>query len=228
MDETEPRASNQYGVYHLPDGVRHRPAAKALMAGEVYEPETIAFMRAQAKDGDIIHAGAFFGDFLPALSSALADGRKVWAFEPNPSSFQAAEKTVALNRLGNVELINAALSDRADSVLLRTHKSGGRPLGGASHLVPEDGEGVEPVPSAMLDFTVPLDRKVTILQLDVEGHERQALRGAYHIVNAWRPLLVLEYFSNQRWVQRTFRGLGYRQVGKLHGNFVYATRRMRL
>lgn len=228
MAETEPHARNQYGVYHLPAGVRHRPAARALMAGEVYEPETISFMRAHAGDGDIIHAGAFFGDFLPALSSALAETCKVWAFEPNPQSFAAAEKTVALNRLGNVELANAALSDRADHLLLRTHKTTGRALGGASHVVPEDGDGVRPVPSMMLDFSVPLERRVTILQLDVEGHEKQALRGAFHIINAWRPILILEYFTSERWLQRTFRGLRYRQVGKLHSNFVYSTKLMKV
>ncbi|WP_417718648.1 FkbM family methyltransferase [Salipiger sp.] len=214
--------SNRYGRYCVPAGLEDRPAAKAVIAGQVYEPDTITFMRKHAGDGDIIHAGTFFGDFLPALSSAMAPGRKVWAFEPNPGNYDAAVETWALNGLENVELFNAALSNRIEKVLFRTRDEKGRPLGGLSHFVLEEGPGVEPVQSAMLDFTVPLERRVSILQLDVEGHEKQAIRGAFHIIYRWRPILILEYFAQEQWITRTFRGLGYRKIGKLHGNFVYA------
>lgn len=221
MTRAERHPRNRYGVYHLPEGVEHRPAARAILSGEVYEPETIDFIRRNAGDGDIIHAGAFFGDFLPGLSSGLAEGRKVWAFEPNPESHAAACKTVEMNRLANVELVNAALSDRAAGVLLRTHQDDGRALGGASRVVSDAGDGVRAVASVMLDFAVPLERRVSILHLDVEGHEKAALRGAFHIVSRWRPILILEFFSDLRWLSRTFRGSGYRQVDKLNRNWVF-------
>ncbi|KUF09518.1 FkbM family methyltransferase [Pseudoponticoccus marisrubri] len=215
-------ARNEYGRYHVPQGLEGRPAAKAVLAGRAFEPETLAFMRAHAGDGDIIHAGAFFGDFIPALSQALAPGARLWAFEPNPGNFAAAQRTVALNGLENVTLANAALSNRDETVLFRTRDAEGKSLGGISHFVEEDGEGVEPVRAVMLDFSVPLARPVSILQLDVEGHEKQALKGAYHIINRWQPILILEYFSQTQWINRTFRSLSYTRIGKLHGNFVYA------
>ena len=96
--------------------------------------------------------------------------------------------------------------------------------GGLSHFVTEPGDGVEAVAAAMLDFVVPLDRKVSILQLDVEGHEKQAMLGAYHLVNRWAPILILEYFNKPQWIARRFPGLGYRHIGKLHGNHVFAAR----
>lgn len=214
---------NQYGKYHIPEGLENRPASKAVLNGEAYEPQTISFMCNNAGDGDIIHAGAFFGDFIPALSKALHKDAKLWAFEPSPTNFEAAEKTVKLNNLKNVELTNAALSNRDEQVHFLTHKPDGTPLGGISKFVEQDGPGVTRVQAAMLDYTVPLDRKVSILQLDVEGHEKPALKGAYHIVHRWQPILILEYFDEERWLTRTFRGLGYKKIGKLHGNFVFAT-----
>lgn len=220
---SEARVSNEYGVYEIPPGLEQRPAVRAVLSGKVHEPETIAFMRAHAGEGDIIHAGAFFGDFLPGLSSALASGRRLWAFEPNPVNHAAARRTVALNGLGNVRLVNAALSNRDGTVLFRTRDDEGKPLGGLSHFVEEDGPGVERVQAVMLDYVIPRDRPVSILQLDVEGHEKRALKGAYHLVNRWQPILVLEYFGQTRWINRTFRDLTYRQVGKVHGNFIYAT-----
>lgn len=222
MDAAEQTPRNEYGRYHLPEGLEHRPAVQAVLNGEVFEPDTVAFMRRHAGDGDVIHAGAFFGDFIPGLSKALAPGRRLWAFEPNPGNFAAAEKTVALNGLNNVTLINAALSDREGEILFRTHTSKGVPLGGASKHVLKDGPGVTRVPSVMIDYAVPLDRKVSIVQLDVEGHERKALKGAHHIINRWAPILILEYFNKGEWIARNFREPNYRPIGKLHDNYVYA------
>lgn len=215
-------ATNEYGLYHVPEGLEDRPAAKAVLSGQPYEPDTLRFMCANAGDGDIIHAGAFFGDFIPALSKALVPQARLWAFEPNPGNFAAAQCTVALNGLANVTLTNAALSNRDEAILFRTKDDKGRSLGGLSHFVEAEGPGVEAVQAAMLDYAVPLNRKVSILQLDVEGHEKQALKGAWHIVHRWRPILILEYFGNLQWITRTFRGLGYTHLGKLHGNHVYA------
>jgi FkbM family methyltransferase len=214
---------NEYGRYCVPEGLERRPAARAVLSGGVYEPDTIRFMRKYAGDGDIIHAGAFFGDFIPALSSALAPDAHLWAFEPNPGNHHCASQTIALNDLSNVTLTNAALSNRGGEVLFQTRDAEGRSLGGLSKFVTEDGPGVEPVKAVMLDYVVPLDRKLSILQLDVEGHERQALKGAWHLVHHWKPILILEYLGQAQWINRTFRGLNYSQIGKLHGNFVYAT-----
>lgn len=222
MSSTTTIPANQYGQYCLPDGVEKRPAAKAVLAGDVFEPDTIAFMRKHAGDGDIIHAGTFFGDFLPGLSSGMAPDRKIWAFEPNPGNFAAAQATVDLNKLNNVELRNAALSNQDGELLFKTHGSSGTPLGGLSRIAVQAGPGVHPVQALMLDYVVPLSRKVSVLQLDVEGHEKQALRGAYHIINTWKPILILEYFSQAQWIARTFRALNYKPIGKLHSNFVYS------
>ncbi|MFZ5963239.1 FkbM family methyltransferase [Thalassococcus sp. BH17M4-6] len=223
MDAPTQIPTNEYGSYCIPEGLEDRPAARAVLSGKAYEPETLRFMRAHAGDGDVIHAGAFFGDFIPALSSALAPDARLWAFEPNPGNFAAARETVAMNGLKNVALTNAALSNRPGELRFRTRDEAGKSLGGLSHFVTEDGPGVEAVNAAMLDYTVPLERKVSLLQLDVEGHEKQALLGAFHLIHRWQPILILEYFNKPEWIKRSFRGLNYRHVGKLHGNHVFAT-----
>lgn len=215
------RAVNEYGNYHIPEGLEHRPAARLALAGKVYESETIRFMRAHAGTGDIIHAGTFFGDFLPALSQALASGATLWAFEANPGNFEAARQTIRLNGLKNVTLVNAALSNSDRALKFRTRDDSGQPLGGLSHVTEQGGPGVVTVEAAMLDYAVPLARRVSILQLDVEGHERQALKGAYHIIHRWQPILILENMGQLHWLNRTFRGVTYTRIGKLHGNDVY-------
>lgn len=212
---------NEYGRYSVPDGLDARPAVRLVKSGEVYEPQTIAFMRDQVGQGDIIHAGTFFGDFLPGLASAMAPDARIWAFEPNPVSHAHATETITLNDLSNVTLTNAALSDRNGSIHFRTHKEDGEALGGHSHFVEGSGPGVEEVRALMLDYVVPLDRPVSILQLDVEGHEGEALLGAYHIINRWKPIIILEEFDRPRWLKRNFPRVNYDRVSRVHGNLVY-------
>lgn len=215
---------NMYGKYSVPDGLMHRPAVRLVSNGKVYEPKTIAFMRNMAADGDIIHAGTFFGDFLPGLSAKMTEGKKIWAFEPNPNSYENAAQTITLNNLENVTLQNCAVSNQNSEILFRTHDALGQPMGGHSHFVTEKSDGVVSVQAVRIDESVPLDRPVSILQLDIEGHEQAALRGARGIINKWGPILILEGFRRQRWIRNKFPDWQYRFVGELHGNQVYATK----
>ncbi|HEX3919689.1 MAG TPA: FkbM family methyltransferase [Caulobacteraceae bacterium] len=183
-------AYNELGAYCLPRAALHRPACRAVMQGQVWERETLQFLCEHCGDGDIVHAGTFFGDFLPALSRAAAPGAKLWAFEPLAESWRCAKATAALNDLANVELRHAALGDSAEPVALRTLDKDGLPLGGAAHV--GGGTGGELAPQARIDDTVPAERRVSLIQLDVEGFEGAALAGAAETLRRWRPLVVVE------------------------------------
>ncbi len=222
---------NKYGGYCVPMSSRHRPAAVKILANEVYEPGTLEFMRSNCGDGDVVHAGTYFGDFLPALSSACGPSAKVWAFEPNPENFLCAEITVLLNGIRNVELANAGLGKRKEMLLVKTCDATGRSLGGASHIVNSGGlstssVGVEPVEMLSIDCAVEPGRNVSIIQLDVEGHEQEALCGALATINRCLPILMLEVWPNSNllesdWFAHNISSLGYRISGKIHGNSVF-------
>lgn len=225
---------NRYGGYCVPVASRHRIAARKILANDVYEPDTIAFMTTHCGTGDIVHAGTYFGDFLPALSVACTDGSKVWAFEPNPENYQCAKITMEINRLANVELINAGLGARRRTVHLKTVDDTGRALGGASQIVedvrPHDPEGkrrgTEIIHVVPVDEVVGPDRRVSILQLDVEGHEKEALEGALGTIRRCRPVIILEVWPgstllNSDWFLENILSLGYHRVGQLHDNAVY-------
>ncbi|MGR1580791.1 FkbM family methyltransferase [Thalassobius sp. S69A] len=213
---------NNYGRYSVPEGLDHRPAVRLIKAGKIYEPNTIRFMRTHAGTGDIIHAGTFFGDFLPGLSGAMALDARIWAFEPNPDSHSHAQRTIAMNALDNVTLTHAAVSNTDGVIRFQTRDTQGNPLGGHSRFVTADGPGVEQVPAIQLDNVVPQDRQVSILQLDVEGHERAALDGAMGIITRCRPILILEEFRYKRWIKAKLGHLGYELKQKIHANRIFA------
>lgn len=214
-------ARNEHGVYCVPKSSSHRPAALAILKGQVWEPDTLATIRRFAGGGDIVHAGAYFGDFLPAISRALDPSAKLWAFEPHPESFQAASITLRLNALVNVDLQALGLSDRVAKypLLVKDH---GECLGGGSRILRSElrkSEETVQISVAPLADLIPAHRAVSVLQLDVEGHEVAALAGARTIIQRWLPTIIIETL-NEGWVAENLTPLGYHLIGRCHRNSV--------
>lgn len=185
---------------------------------------------ANCGNGDIIHAGTYFGDFLPALSRACRTPCWVWAFEPNPESYKCAQITVLINDLKNIVLENVGLGAKESIVPLRTTDERGNALGGGSNLVSgtdisvRGGRHLARV--VAVDNFIPRDRRIAIIQLDVEGYEKEALAGSLETIRSWRPILVLEVWPASKllesgWFSDNILSLGYRNTEKLHGNYVF-------
>ena len=217
-------AYNRYGGYCVPLSSHHRPAAQAILNGPAWEENTIEFIKKNGRHGDVVHAGTYFGDFLPALSRCVGPTRTVWAFEPNPESHRCARITASLNDLRNIHLMHAGLGDIRTSLPIVTTDRAGRPLGGASTLVGEPGNdrpGTQIVSVVPLDEIVPQDRHVAVVQLDVEGFEEPALKGAIATIRRCRPILILENVPHGAWFADSILGFGYRETEKIHDNAVF-------
>jgi FkbM family methyltransferase len=215
------------GGFCVPTSARHRPAAQKVLAGKAYEPQTIAYICSHTKGKDIIHAGTFFGDFLPALSLA-SHHATVWAFEPNLESFRCAQITCLLNDLKNIRLRNAALGAESGTAAIQVKDGEGRSLGGASRVldfsrdVAED--HLQAVPKLALDDVIPPDRMVGVLQLDVEGYEREALAGSMKTITRNLPIIILETVPDFQWMEENILALGYKKAGEVERNSVFAVR----
>jgi FkbM family methyltransferase len=216
---------NDYGRYAVPLSSRRRPAAQAVLRGDVWERQTIEFMSANAGNRDIVHAGTYFGDFLPGLSSAMSGGKTIYAFEPNPENFNCAEWTKLLNSLKNVNLQETALGGFNSKRYMQIAQSG-EALGGASRIVhnsfmSEDrSEDFEDISTVRLDDVLPSDSDIGILQLDVEGFEKAALEGGLSTIARCRPILILESVPYEL-LKSDLIPLGYQQVGAVCGNTIF-------
>jgi len=176
-----------------------------------------------------VHAGTFFGDFLPALAHSRSGDAVVWGFEPNAESYRCAEVTVLLNGLANVVLTRAALA-AADggTAQLATANRFGRPMAGGSRVLkkaPPATAGAGPTATELVDLvsideTVGGERPVAVIQLDVEGHEQEALTGALQTIRRCRPMIVLEQMPEPGWFEQHLAPLGYRRAGKVAVNNV--------
>jgi FkbM family methyltransferase len=216
-----------FGSYCVPASSQHRPAAKAILTGDIWEARTLAFLTSNCGSGDIVHAGTYFGDFLPALSQAVAADARIWAFEPSTENHRCAEITLTLNGIANVTLSHVALGAEASKALLCTGAEGQRSAGGGSAIVTDRRRGFvyEKVRVVALADVVPPDRLVSILQLDVERYEQQALAGALSLIRRCRPLLVLENPpADPAWFAQNILSLGYEKAERYDLNDVFRIR----
>ncbi|SDH36732.1 FkbM family methyltransferase [Alloyangia pacifica] len=223
---------NEHGFYCVPEAYAAREIPKVLAQGGVYEPSTLNLMRRSARGGDIVSGGAFIGDFLPALSRALAPGARLHSFEPNPLSHAAAQETIALNALDNVDLAPVAVGAEPGELLLQVARPGGDTSAARARIVETADAGETlPVVVTSLDALVPAGREVSILHLDIEGHEQPALMGATRLIADNAPMIVLE--AARAWRQRQyaqflteqFPKLGYRLCGTMERNAFYLPQR---
>ncbi|MFK7748081.1 MAG: FkbM family methyltransferase [Kordia sp.] len=218
-------AYNKYGGYCTPFSVQKESVVQAILKGEVYEPNTIQYIIDYCKNGDVVQAGAFFGDFLPGIAKNISQNAKVWTFEPSSEYYRCAEITILINKLTNVELLQVGLGAEKSQLKLQVATADGRQLGGASRIIDSENGKFVPITIETLDSIIPEDRNISILQFDLEGFEMPALKGAINTIKRCKPILILEILSHNDiltddWFKENILSLGYKITGKVHNNTI--------
>jgi FkbM family methyltransferase len=218
-------AYNKYGGYCTPYATQKESVVQAILKGEVYEPNTIQYIIDHCGDGDVVQAGAFFGDFLPGIAKNISKHAKVWTFEPSAEFYRCAEITILLNNLTNVELFQVGLGAEKSELKLQVATKEGRQLGGASRIIDSENGKFVPIVIETLDSMIPKDRNISILQFDLEGFEVPALKGAINTIKRCKPILILEILSHNDiltddWFTENILSLGYEITGKVHNNTI--------
>lgn len=217
---------NNYGYYRVPK-FHSRPAIDMIKAGRVYEQATLNFIKKMHEPGtDIVHAGAYFGDMLPFLASIAKDSL-VWAFEPVFLHAECAKRNIELNNVTNVLLFNVALSNHSQKVQMET-KCDGKYLGGGTTIkaVTSNRCQYESVDCAPLDsYLFGMANRVSVLHLDVEGHELAALEGSRRLILRDRPMIMVEIWKGRGKVQATeeyLHSINYKRKEQVDGNTVFS------
>jgi len=208
-----------------------QPVINELMAGQVYEENTIGYILDNCGNGTIVHAGAFIGDMLPAISGMK---NRVIAFEPSLVSFRCAQITLQLNfqeHEHKTVLKNKGLgAEKASDIPLVSMRDAVKPLGGETRILQHIGntpkEFVEYINITTIDHEVPDTDDVTVIHLDVEGYEEKTLMGAKKTLQDSTPMLILEiaseqYIETEFYDEFIFGELGYREVERHRGNRIY-------
>lgn len=161
------------------------------------------------RPGDwVIDIGANVGHYAVRLSKLVGPTGRVMAFEPVPETFEILASQIAAAAGRNVSLFNLAASEA---------------IGVAGVSLPRFTSGLTNYYMANLTaaggefkvLTLPLDalmppRDISLVKIDVEGHELQALKGMQTLLRRDRPRLIVEGRSAD--VASFLTDLGYRFV----------------
>jgi FkbM family methyltransferase len=144
--------------------------------------------------GDVfVDGGANVGLFTLVAAQRVGRTGKVVAFEPGRSVRLRLMENLVLNGFSQVEVVPFALSCAPGQAGFRVFEIGAAAL---NHLAPVDGEhgDLETVALTTLDAAlIPHDRdRLTLIKLDLEGAEHDALLGAEQILRDRRPDILLE------------------------------------
>lgn len=173
------------------------PRAQCELGLSSHERATILAVLSRASSGDCVwDVGANVGFYTRLLSAVVAESGRVFAFEPNASTFQELQEHVA--GLGNVTAVCQGLSDEdgvASFAAPADHSSASRIMSDTAKAAGELAQIVICRGDTLMrqgGVQVPRFAKV-----DVEGHELQALRGMAGVLSdpGFRCVLVEVHFS---------------------------------
>lgn len=130
--------------------------------------------------------GAYNGDTAAEFMSACNNNfRHIYAFEPNPKNFRKLTKNLPEDE--RITLFNAAAGRENGTVKISANEGRMSRAGG-------EGKTVE-IPVLAVDEAVSED--VTVLKLDVEGGEREAILGARRHIERGAKILCSLYHRNE-------------------------------
>ncbi len=158
----------------------------------------------------VVDGGANVGAWTKTMA---AEFDAVHSFEPNPDVYPCLKRNVEDWGIADkVTVYPNGLSDRSESVAIETSKTGRTATGRIS------GAGdIECVTIDSLDLPA-----CSLLKLDVEGYEAQALNGARRTIEKFRPWILIEnkrkkflFFRLPTAAEKVLRDFGYELVEKI-------------
>ncbi|MDO4188365.1 MAG: FkbM family methyltransferase [Lachnospiraceae bacterium] len=139
------------------------------------------------KEGEIFVDGGCYngGSSIQAYKWAAGNLKKVYAFEPDPNSYNRCKET--LSKIGcEYELIPCATWSEKTKLSFDVNVSAGFGSKVKS-------EGTSLVDAISIDEVLD-GNKATYIKLDVEGSELETLKGVVKTIKTWRPKLAISIY----------------------------------
>jgi FkbM family methyltransferase len=185
---------------------RRAKAVRRYRRGELHEPDFAFFRRYAGDDGLFLDVGANLGMSALSVRTVLPRARIV-SIEPNP--LHGPDLNHVAKRVGNMEVLQLAASDRPGELELHVPTWRGVPITGEASLSREAvlgsdqlrarlGSRLESARFAISSFVVPvrpldeLGLAPRYVKVDVQGVADAVLRGMAGTLAAHRPLVMVE------------------------------------
>lgn len=140
----------------------------------------------------VVDAGANKGAYLYWLRRAVGASGTVFAFEPQPTLANYLQNICARMDWKNVLIHAAAVSDKSGTSRLFVPGENDSPGASLETAVADKPGHSFDCPITTLDEHLSGAARVSLLKVDVEGHELNLFRGAEQTLKKHKPLIVFE------------------------------------
>lgn len=156
--------------------------------GWYYEPQTIEYIKNLGlKNCTVLDIGANIGNHSHAIKYYSTDCT-IYSFEPLEANYNVLKN----NAKGTV---NRFVTDNLKKENFITSFWGNDNLGYTG--LSESGQSCQNIIIDNMFFP----RKVGLIKIDVEGHELQALNGAFETIGENLPVIIAEHHTNEEHIQ---------------------------
>lgn len=157
-----------------------------------YEYDKQQLFEATVKSGNVVFdLGAHVGFYTLLASVLVGETGRVFAFEPLPNNLNYLKQHLSLNSITNVQVIEAAVSDRTGVATFDIHDSSFQ-----GHL---STTGQLQVKTVSLDDWIAKGKipSPDYMKIDVEGAEMDVLVGARELLQRSHPKIALATHSDE-------------------------------
>lgn len=154
--------------------------------------DEMRFVRRLVSPGmNVVDVGANYGAYALTMAKRALPNGKVWAFEPGKRTAEHLRRGVAANGLSNLEVIEAALSNREGTATLYTEANSELNTLNPTSSTRSSRETIEVMSLDGCRERLGL-RDVAFMKVDAEGEEARIFEGAEAFLDANDPLCMFE------------------------------------
>lgn len=187
-DLTKPVRFREVSLYVDPSD---KTCVPSIVAGYFEERELDLFEAMVGEAKVFFDVGANIG-LYSVIGCAKSDQLVAYAFEPVLENQRLLERNVAAHGLdGRIFLQPVAVSDKQGKANVHMYQSGTHSLEFHADRPTREVETV-----TLDGFAEQLGRGPDILKIDVEGHERAVLEGAWSMLTEYKPTLFIEFIPS--------------------------------
>ena len=185
-----------HGFWLQIDPARDQGLDRSIYYTGTYEKGTLAVMKNLLSDGDIfVDAGANIGLMSIYASRLVGSSGRVFAFEPHPETAEILEENIRLNGCKNISVSRQAVGKEPGRA--KIYNRWDSPRGRASLIPPGDSsESHEVSVTTLSEYLISHQkdiREISMVKLDIEGYELEALMGAGRLLEKENaPMLIVE------------------------------------
>lgn len=171
------------------------PIGLHLIIDGVYEKPSLDFiLKNLPQAGTFLDVGANIGTFAVTVARFLSGAGKVIAIEPSAAIVPYLKNNIRINGLENVKVLECAVTDEDDRSMPFYEPP--KEHFGMGSISRQFHDNPVLVRTRMLDTIIQEEqiRKVSVIKVDVEGHEAAVFKGSRHLLTSDRaPIVIFEF-----------------------------------